>query len=190
MRSIRGRKVSCLVCVALLCPGFAASAQSKDTAERALRLDQTIQALKDEVVELSREAQRVEYEVLIPEPQRLSIYLSVGVRGLLLDEVSIAVDDRAPEVYHYDETEARALLAANSLQRVLRTSVAPGPHRIRLTFTAHYADDEEGAPPVTDQYEAIFDKDLRETELEFTITRVSRFGDRVRATMKEWRRQS
>src|SRR5690606_17705273 len=125
-----------------------------------------------------------ENEVLIPEAQRVSVYLSLGVRGFLLEKVSVAIDDREPEVHGYDDSGARALLASDSLQRLLRTAVAPGPHRIRFSFTGRFADDEEDVPPVTDVYEAIFDKDLRETELEFTITRASRFGDRIRAGMK------
>lgn len=188
MRSIRGRRASRLLFAALL-PLPLAAAEAPDTAERAIRLDQTIQALKDEVVELSREAQSIENAVLIPAHQRVSIYLGVDVRGLLLREVSVAIDDRAPEVYHYDERDARALLAENSLQRVLRTTVAPGPHRIRLAYSARYADDKPDAPAVADSYEAIFDKDHHEAELEFTISRVSRFGNDTSLSMKQWRAQ-
>lgn len=188
MRLIRGRRASRLLLAALL-PLPLAAAEAPDTAERAVRLDQAIQALKDEVVELSRDAQAIETAALIPEHRRVSVYLGVGVRGLLLSEVSVAIDDRAPEVHHYDEHDARALLAEHSLQRVLRTVAEPGPHRIRVSFTGRYADDKPDAPPVTNSYEAIFDKDHREAELEFRIERVSRFGNQTRLSMKQWRAQ-
>lgn len=189
MRLIRGCRLSCLLFIALLPLPAAAADQTQDTTERAIRLDQTIQALKDEVLDISRDAQSIENTVLAPEDQRVSIYVSLSVRGLLLDEVGIAIDDGAAEVHHYDEHEARALLAAHSAQRVLRTAVAVGAHRIRFTYSGHYADAKPEDAPVTGQYEAIFDKDYRESELEFAVTRASRFGDQARASMKEWRRQ-
>ncbi|MFA5938748.1 MAG: hypothetical protein WC809_05280 [Sinimarinibacterium sp.] len=189
MRSIRGRRLSRLLFLALLTWSAAAMAQVQDATERAIRLDQTIQALKDEVLDISRDAQSVENAVLAPEDQRVSIYVSVGVRGLLLDEVSVAIDGAPADVYHYDEHDARAMLAAHSSQRVLRTAVAVGPHRIRFSYSGHYADAKPDTPPTTGQYEAIFDKDYRESELEFSVSRASRFGEQMRAGMKEWRRQ-
>ncbi|MEQ1437934.1 hypothetical protein AAG565_01095 [Fontimonas sp. SYSU GA230001] len=187
MRSIRGRSLSRLLFVALL--PLSAAAQTQDMTDRAIRLDQAIQALKDEVLDVSRDAQAVENAVLAPEDQRVSIYVSLAIRGLLLDEIRIAIDGGPDELYRYDETEARALLAANSAQRVLRTAVAVGPHRIRFSYSGRYADTAPDSPPVTGQYEAIFDKDYRESELEFHLSRASRFGDQIRTSMKEWRRQ-
>lgn len=189
MRSIRGRRVSLLIVAALL-PLSLAAADTPDTTERALRLDQTIQGLKDEVIELSREAQDIENTALVPDYQRVSVYLRVGVRGLLLDEVTVSIDGKAISVYHYDEHDSRALLSDNSLQRLLRTTVTPGPHRINIEVSAKYADDKEGTPPSKVQFEAIFDKDESEAELEFGITRASRFGDELRIGMKQWRRKS
>lgn len=189
MRSIRGRRVPLLIVAALL-PLSLAAAETPDTTERALRLDQTIQGLKDEVIELSREAQDIESIALVPDYQRVSVYLRVGVRGLLLSDVSISIDDKTIDVYHYDEKDSRALLADNSLQRLLRTTVTPGPHRIRIEVVGKYADDKEGAPPAKAKFEAIFDKDEREAELEFAITRASRFGEELRIGLKQWRRQS
>jgi hypothetical protein len=189
MRAIRGRRAAFLLFAALFPLPVAVAASAQDTAERAIRLDQTIQALKDEVIELSREAQAVENAAIIPEHRRLSVYLKVAVSGLLLEEVGIAIDDQPAEVYHYDEFDARALLGEHALQRVLRTSVEPGPHRIRMSVKGQYADAKPDDPPVTDSYEAIFDKSQRETELEFVVTRASRFGDELRLSMKEWRRR-
>lgn len=189
MRLIRGRSVRHVLLIATLLVPAAATSQTDDTTERALRLDQTVQSLKDELVELTREAQAVEAAVVTPEHHRVSVYLGVAVRGLLLEEVTVAIDDRPPEVYHYDARDARALLAEHSLQRILRGVVAPGPHRIRLAFRGRFADDKADAPPATDSYEAIFDKDHREAELEFAITRARGFGGAPRLSMKQWKRQ-
>ena len=190
MRLIRGRRASrLLLSVALLPLPLAAADQAADVAERAIRLDQVIEALKDEVIEFSAEAQSIEDTVLIPEHQRVSIYLRVAVSGLLLQRVSIAVDERDAEIYEYEERDARALLSDDALQRVLRTTVGQGPHRIRFSYSGRYADDKPDAPPVTGSYEAIFDKDHKESELEFIISRASRFGGELRMDMKQWRRQ-
>lgn len=188
MRLIRGRRVLRPLLVALLPLHAAAADQAADFAERAIQLDQAVQALKDEVVELTVEAQSIENTVLVPEHLRVSVYLRVDVAGLLLDEVNIAIDERAEESYRYDDKDARALLSEQALQRVLRVTVGEGAHRIRLRYRGHYADDTELDPPVVGTYEAIFDKDPEETELEFTISRASRFGDELRTSMKQWRR--
>ncbi len=187
MRSIRGRRASRQLVAALLSLPMTAAAAAPQSAERAAQLDQAIQVMKDEIVELSRDAQAIENDLLIPAHQRVSVYLGVGVRGLLMREVSVTVDDRKPEIYRYDERDARALLADHALQRLLQTSVAPGPHRIRVTYVARYADDPPDAPPVTQSYDAIFDKDHHEAELEFNIARASRFGTETRMSLKQWR---
>lgn len=187
MRLIRGRRAVRPLLVALFPLHAAAADQAADVAERAIRLDQTMQALKDEVIELTTEAQSIENTVLVPDHLRVSVYLRVDVAGLLLDEVSVAIDERDAESHRYDERDARALLSEQALQRVLRATVGEGAHRIRLNYRGHYADDGPEDPPVTGSYEAIFDKGDRETELEFTIARASRFGDELRTTMKQWR---
>lgn len=179
-RRAHGVLVACVV--GLLSPAFAAQNDAQ-----ALKLDQAVQALKDEVLEFNREAQAVENEVLLPAHARLSVYLGVKVSGLLLEEVSVMIDDGRPVVYRYDANDARALLNETSLQRIVRTPVAGGAHRIRVSFTGHYADDKEDAPPVTDSFEAVFDKGLEEAELELTIARERRLAGKPRLSMKQWR---
>lgn len=190
MRLIRGRRASrLLLSVALLPLSIAAAGPAADISERAIRLDQVIEALKDELVEFSAEAQSIEDAVLIPEHQRVSIYLRVAVSGLLLQEVSVTIDDREAETYAYGERDARALLSDHALQRIARTTVGQGPHRVHVSYRGRYADDKPDAPPVSGSYEAIFDKDHKETELEFVLSRASRFGNELRMDMKQWRRQ-
>ncbi|MES0872405.1 hypothetical protein [Sinimarinibacterium thermocellulolyticum] len=188
MRSIRGRRALRPLLVVLFPLHAAAADPAEDIAERAARLDQLVQALKDEVIELTVEAQSIENTVLVPEHLRVSVYLRVDVAGLLLEEVSVAIDDRAAEVHRFDDRDARAMLSEQAARRILRATVGEGAHRIRLQYRARFADDTEEDPPVTGSYEAIFDKHADDTDLEFTISRKSRFGDELRTSMKQWRR--
>lgn len=181
-RGLQARRALFAIACCVAAPVFAA-----DIQEQAIRLDQSVQALKDEVLEFNRAAQAIENEVLLPAHARVSVYLSLKVSGLLLDEVSVMIDDRRPEVYHYDETDARALLAKDSLQRLSRLMVTPGAHRIRATFSGNFADAKADEPPVTGSFEAVFDKQQGETELELVIERERRFGGKPRITMKQWR---
>lgn len=184
MLNLRGLKARALFFALTL--GAVSAAPAADGDEQALKQDQVIQALKSEILQFSAEAQGIETDVLLPVHARASIYLSVKVSGLLLEEASVTIDDRPPEVYHYDGNDARALLSERSAQRLARILVNPGAHRIRVSFSGRYADDKADAPPVTDTYEAIFDKDAREAVLEFTIARERRFSSRPRLSLKQW----
>ncbi len=185
MHNTRGHKAHGVLVAVALCltaPAFAA-----ETDEQAIKLDQAVQTLKQEVLEFNAQAQAVENEALLPSHARVSVYVGVRVGGLLLSEVSVMIDDRRPEIYHYDETDARALLHEKSVQRIVNTTLPPGAHRIRISFRGQFADDKADAAPVTDSFEAIFDKDQRPAELEFTIARERRFGGKPRITMQQWR---
>ncbi len=159
-------------------------AAAADLDDRAAKLDQTVQALKDEVLEFNIAARATEMDAVLPAYDRLSIYLSVKVGGLLLQEVSVGLDDRAPEVYHYDEFDSRAILDKNSLQRLLRVSAMPGQHRVRISFIGKYADAKLQDLPLSDRYEVTVEKASEAVDLEFVIARESRFGGRPRLTMK------
>lgn len=183
-----GRKAACLLFAAVCCAAASAARANQPPApdESVIQNDQVIQALKDEVLEFSREAQAIEDEVLYPPHSRLSIYLGVKITGLILSEVSLAIDDQAAQKFTYSDKDAKALLSDRNLQRLLRTNIGPGPHRIRVSFVGKFYDDKPEETPLSDAYEAIFDKGLSETELEFLISRPTRFG-RPALSMKQWR---
>lgn len=162
-------------------------AATTDLDERALKLDQSVQALKDEVLQFNTEASAAEVDAVLPDYLRLNVYLSVTAGGLLLDEVTVALDDQAPEIYHYDDYDSRAILTKDSVQRLIRVAAKPGPHKLHISFTGKYADAKESDPPVTDRYSATIDKPSQATDIEFTIARESRFGNKPRLTMKQWR---
>jgi hypothetical protein len=186
MSPARGRPAACVLFASVLACAAAAFAAEQPLEDRQLELDQSIQGLKDEVVEFTREAQAVEDDVLFPPETRVSVYLGVKVSGLLLQEVSVAIDDGAPQARSYEDRDARALLSDLNLQRLLRTNVAPGAHRIRLSFRGHLADAKPDAEPLTDSFEAIFDKTASPAELEFVISRTSRLA-KPRLSLRQWR---
>ena len=138
------------------------------TAE-AIALDETIQGLKDEALELSRELQQLEDSYAYPPHSALSVYVGSATGEVLLSEISVSIDDGPATRYGYNDREARALLA-KGLHRVLRTNVEPGPHRVRIEMTGRSFKDAN-APIVSERAEGIFDKDERETELEVSFGR-------------------
>lgn len=174
------------VCLALV-TSCAAWPASPDLAEQAVKLDQSVEALKDEVIEFNREASSTEVEALLPDHRRLNVYLRVKVPGLLLESFTVQIDDRQPEVHHYDDYDARALLNKDSLQRLLRVSTDVGAHKIKVAFRGRLADAKAEDPPVTDQYEARFDKTTYAGDLEFIIANESRFRGNPRLTLRQWR---
>lgn len=187
MSPARGRPALCVLFGALLAGAAAASAaEPAATGEPELQLDQAIQALKDDVVEFTREAQSIEDDVMFPAETRLDVYLGVKVSGLLLQEVSVTLDEQPAQTTVYSDRDARAMLSDLNLRRLLRANVNAGAHRIRVAFTGRMADAKPDAAPIVDSYEAIFDKTAVPAELEFVISRPNRLS-KSRLTMKQWR---
>ncbi|WP_157622995.1 hypothetical protein [Solimonas soli] len=183
----RTRGLKALGAILALVSSLPAAAATADLDEQAIKLDQAVQALKDEVLEFNSDAAAVEVDALLPDYNRLNVYLSVTTGGLLLQEVTVAIDDKPAEIYHYDDFDSRAILEKNSVQRLLRVAAAPGAHQLRISFTGNYADAKAGDPPLTDHYSATIDKPAQATDVEFVISRESRFGGRPKLTMKQWR---
>lgn len=187
MSFARGRQALCVLFAAALAgAGVANAAEQASTGDPELQLDQSIQALKDEVVEFTREAQSIEDDVLFPAETRLDVYLGVKVSGLLLEEVSVSLDERPAETITYGDRDARSMLSDLNLQRLLRTNVSTGAHRIRVSFRGRLADADPDTAPIVDSYEAIFDKTAAPAELEFVISRPNRLS-KSRLSMKQWR---
>lgn len=174
---------ACLVLASCM-PAFAAQGGLN---ERAIQLDRNIQTLKDELLDFNREAAVVEVNTVLPAYDRINVYLAVKVAGLLVQDVTVVVDDGPAEIYHYDEPDSRALLASGSLQRVLRATAEPGPHRITVSFSARMLDASPGAPLLTDRYAVTIDKPAQVADLEFIIAPQTRFRGQPKLTMKQWR---
>lgn len=163
-------------------------AADTELQERALKLDQAIQDFKHELVAFNADAQHVEDAILYPDHSRLAVYLTVRIPGLLLKDVSVSLDNGPAQTLTYSDRDAKALLAEPHAQRILLANIAPGAHRIRLTYSGQLADAEPETPPVTGSHEAVFDKDHQPAELEFRISRPYRFAA-TGITLQQWRKK-
>src|SRR3546814_13057518 len=101
--------------------------------------DLTVQALKDEVPEFNSEAASAEVDAVLPDYDRLNVYLSVKAGGLLLQDVTVTLDNHPAELYHYDEFDSRAILGKNPMQRLIRVSATTCPHRVPVTFNGNFS---------------------------------------------------
>jgi hypothetical protein len=166
-RLVAGKRcAACTVLCALpLLAGAAALPPPSATA-----LDQSVQQLKNQALAIERDAQDLEDDYLYPPYRRLSVYIGVQVPGLLVRDVAVSIDGADSDRHQYSELEAIAL-QDGGLHRMLRENVAPGAHRIRVWFTAQYADARPADPPFRGYYEGYFNKDREPAELEFDIVR-------------------
>src|SRR5579885_3042507 len=176
------------IVAAIFLPFAAAAAapppQPPDPA--ALELDQSLQKLKEQAVEINAEGQRAEDEFLYPDFTSVTIYLGIPIKGLLVKDVSVSVDDAAPTVHRFTESEAVAL-QRQGLYPVARLNAQPGTHRIRAQYSAAFADAKPGEPPLSGSYEAYFNKDLRPANLELYVTRDGYLAQKFSFRMREWR---
>jgi hypothetical protein len=154
--------------------------------QSAIDVDQTVQSLKDEMVQFNRDASAAEDEFLYPPESGLSVYVSNAIPDLQLRQVTVQVDETAPVTVTYDEDAAHALIAKDALQRVLRANIARGGHRIKASFSGQVGDKKDG-DPVTGTYDALFDKGLDPVELELEIGKGKRRGATIAMQIKEWR---
>lgn len=143
----------------------------------ALKLDQTIQGLKDQVLTFNRDATAVEQASLYPPYTRTNVFLGVRLSGLLIKEFSVSFDGGLPQKFTFDETESLAFLQHRGFRRVVRLNLEPGSHRIRADFSAQFADAKPDAAPITGNLEAVFDKNYNDTDLELMILRSGFMAD-------------
>lgn len=177
---------ACVVLLALAGPAHAIGPESPD--EGAIELDLAIQALKDEVVQLNRDAQLAEETHLYPPETRLSVYVSTTIPNLLLEQIQIAVDNEAPVTYRYQERDARALLAPDALQRLARLNVGRGGHQIRVQFSGALVTPKGEATPVVGSFDDVVDKGVAAAEIELQIVQARRGGDPT-VRLKQWKAQ-
>lgn len=189
MLVFRGPSALRQLCACALLSGAVLGAQATEPVapdEGALNLDQAVQSLKDEGVELNRDAQMAEETFLFPPATRLAVYVSNRIRNLLLTEVSVRLDDRQPVVYRYGEIDSRALLEKGALQRLILTNVDRGVHRLSIAYSGRFMDGDQQTGEFAETYQAVFDKGLDASELELEIRRGKRKGAPA-MDLKEWR---
>ena len=172
------------IAAALLCGVAHAEQQQPNPA--AVKLDKTIQDLKNETLQFNREATSLERDTLYPVHSRISLYLGVRINNLLVKEVNVSFDNGPMQKISYDDRQSRALFQSSNIDRLLYANAAPGSHRIHLDYVARY-DGKDDAPPITGSYDAFFDKTYSESELELVIAK-GRSSNKPAVTLKEWRR--
>ena len=172
MRSLLPQKIlaACL-CAALPVAAFAAAGASDGAAQK---VDQDLQALKEEAVLLNRDLQKAEQALLYPDQSRTSLYIAVKVSGFLLDEISVRINENEPVTRAYTGSEARAFLNGEGWHRLLRLRLEPGTYRLRAEFTGHFFDARPTDPPVKGKVETVFEKGLSELDLVLPVSRNTR----------------
>lgn len=179
------KAVRALIVAAACANGTLQAAATPAPDANILKLDQTIQGMKDEVLQFNRDAVTLEEDTLYPPYSRASVYLGVKIGGLLLEDLSISFDDGPLQSFTFTSDEARAFLLNGGLRRVLRTNLAPGQHRISASFNAQYADAKPDSALISNHFEALFDKGYSSTDLELTLGRNTRMA-RPGLTLKQW----
>lgn len=186
-----GRRAKSIFCMAAVMAAMTLPARGAvgDDADTAISVDQTIQALKDELVMFQRDAMQAEDEYLYPAASRVTVFVSNEIPGLLLKEISVSINGAAPVVHQYDEDDSRALLGKSTTQRLLRINLPQGAHRLRAQFVGRMAadKDKESAEPVSADGEFNFSKDLQASELELRIVKGPRRRSAPALQIREWR---
>lgn len=168
----------------MLCVLAAHAAESPQPTAEAITLDATTQDLKEETLALNVELQRLENDFSFPEYSALTVYVgSTENNSTFVSDVSVIIDNTAPQQYSYSEQESRALLKGG-LHRLLRANVAPGMHRIRVEFKgkALVKDkplSENVGPSLIESFEGNFEKGSQEAQVELRFGKNAKGGKLV-----------
>jgi hypothetical protein len=171
----RRTRSPCLILPAALALGLSSVlAGAADPALAQTQLDDEVQTLKRAVLQMESEMQAVETALLHPPQTRVTLFLGVQINHLLLETLSLQIDDQPAVVHTYTEQQAKNLLKSKGLQRLAPLNAAPGPHRLRVSYTGRYADVPPERAATSGIFESIFDKRLDPLELELRLTRIGR----------------
>lgn len=94
-----------------------------------------------------------------PLETRVSVFLDVAVPEYLIERATVYLDGRRLGAFTYTRDQALALLReADSMHRIVRANVAPGPHRLSVRFRGRWLGDGDDAPPVVGRFAIDFAK--------------------------------
>ena len=158
-------------CALTIAAAYAAVPPPPD--DRALQLDQSLQALKQEALMLNRDLLDLEQALLFPDTTRANVYTAVKVPGFLLTRISVSFDDEPGYRYAYTDSESKALLR-NGYHRVLRTNLDPGPHRLRVEFSGKFSDAKPNEAGIDGRLDTVVQKGLADLDLVLPIARNNR----------------
>lgn len=174
-----------LVTVALLTSCGFVHADAGGARAATLKLDSSIQDLKQDALQFNRDAATFDLDTAYPAYSRVAVYLGVRINNLLVQEISISIDSGPVQKITYDEKQGRALFEGSNIDRLFFTNLAPGPHRLHAEYLAKY--DRSDRDPVNGSYDAFFDKNSGPAELELVIAQ-GRSRAKPALMLKEWRR--
>lgn len=109
------------------------------TAEHALNnvkaLSKEIQGLKKSVVDLNKDLQLMEEELLFPSSTQLSIFVSLDIgQFFTLESVKLKINGKQVASHLYSEKQRQAL-ARGGVQRLYLTNLNLGKHKVVAFFT-------------------------------------------------------
>jgi hypothetical protein len=99
------------------------------------RLSKEIQGLKKSVVDLNKDLQLMEEELLFPSSTQLSIFVSLDIgQFFTLESIKIKLNDKQVASHLYSEKQRQALVRGG-VQRLYLTNLNLGKHKIVAFFT-------------------------------------------------------
>jgi hypothetical protein len=98
-------------------------------------LDETVQALKKDVVDLNKELFVLEEELLFPANTQVAVFVSMDIGEFFaLDSLSLKIDNKEVANYLYTPREAEALLKGG-VHRVYLGNLKVGEHQLVAFFS-------------------------------------------------------
>jgi hypothetical protein len=98
-------------------------------------LDETVQALKKDVVDLNRELFVLEEELLFPANTQVAVFVSMDIGEFFaLDSLTLKIDNKEVANYLYTPREAEALLKGG-VHRVYLGNLKVGEHQLVAFFS-------------------------------------------------------
>lgn len=113
--------------------------EKQQSAKRALdsvkTLSKEIQGLKKSIVDLNKDLQLMEEELLFPSSTQLSLFVSLDIgQYFTLESVKVKLDGKQVVTHLYSERQRQAL-ARGGVQRLYLTNLNLGKHTIVAFFT-------------------------------------------------------
>jgi hypothetical protein len=149
MKNIRSTNSCILILLSLLFTTFSclsndqnidfAEQEKQQNAKRALDsvkvLSKEIQGLKKSVVDLNKDLQLMEEELLFPSSTQLSLFVSLDIgQYFTLESIKVKLDGKQVVTHLYSERQRQAL-ARGGVQRLYLTNLNLGKHTIVAFFT-------------------------------------------------------
>lgn len=119
----------------------------------AATLDERVQAAKRDAIQLNRDLQVLEEELLYPASTQFAVFVSLDAgKSFALDSVQISLDDKVVTNYLYKPQELQAL-QRGGVQRLYLANLKVGEHELVATFTGAMSGDRNYKRSATVKFE-------------------------------------